>query len=56
MTGTLTYDDSPPGAWRDALAPEGASCAACGQNVCDHSDLEYAGVVPPVHAAENGRG
>jgi hypothetical protein len=56
MKATVIFDDSAPGAWRDALAPEGVSCAACGQNVCSHSDLEYQGVSPPVHAAENARG
>lgn len=37
-------DDSPPGAWRAALAPA-ATCAACRQHVCAHNDLEYQGLV-----------
>lgn len=36
---------SSPGSWRSALAPN-ASCAACGQAVCDHADALYQGVVP----------
>lgn len=39
-------DASPPGSWRNALAPEARACRVCGQNECGHSDLEYAGVVP----------
>lgn len=53
---TLTFDDSVPDAWRAALDPEGAGCAVCCQRVCAHSDPEYAGIVPPVHAAENAGG
>lgn len=44
--GTVTIDESPAGSWRRALDPEGTCCAACGQNECRHSDLEYQGVVP----------
>lgn len=47
-------DTSPPGSWRDALDPEGACCAACGQNVCGHSDLEYQGVFPVAPANDRG--
>lgn len=38
-------DHSPPGAWRAAL-DRSATCAACRQSVCGHSDLEYAGIMP----------
>lgn len=38
-------DASAAGAWRAALEPD-ASCAACGQSVCPHSDPEYLGIVP----------
>ena len=40
-------DQSPPGAWRAAL-DRSATCAACRQSVCGHSDLEYAGLMPAV--------
>lgn len=36
--------DSPPGAWRAALDPNGV-CAVCRQHECAHSDLEFAGLV-----------
>lgn len=39
-------DESPPGTWRAALTPDGPPCAVCRQNVCDHSDLEYQGLMP----------
>ena len=38
-------DQSPAGAWRAAL-DRSATCAACRQSVCGHSDLEYAGLGP----------
>lgn len=38
-------DKSAPGSWRAALDPK-AVCAVCRQQVCEHSDLEYQGVVP----------
>lgn len=64
MSGTVTFDDRPAAPWRDALKPERRGCAVCGQNVCGCSDLEYAGLVPPLrgqsvrfpHATDNARG
>lgn len=38
-------DRSPPGSWRAALA-QNAVCAVCRQQVCEHSDVEYQGLVP----------
>ena len=46
----VTYDDSPAGAWRAALAPD-RSCAACRQRVCNHPDVVYQGLVPPAGGA-----
>lgn len=45
----LPIDESPSCAWRSALDPA-ASCAACGQSICDHSDLEYQGLLPRAEA------
>ena len=45
-----SIDDSPAGSWRAEIAwREGqpVTCAACRQSVCQHSDLEYQGLVPP---------
>jgi hypothetical protein len=39
-------DHSPAGSWRAARDPEGAACAVCHQNVCAHTDLQYAGLFP----------
>ena len=49
---TVTIDTSPAGSWRAAQNREGASCAACRQNVCGHSDMIYQGVMPPPEQAE----
>lgn len=54
-SATIIIDDSPAGSWRNARNPEGASCAACRQNVCEHSDLVYQGVLPPPEQVERGR-
>lgn len=39
------------GVSNQALAKEvrdaGGRCAVCEQAICDHSDLEFAGIVPP---------
>lgn len=48
--------DSPSGSYRHALAPDGPSCAACGQNVCGHSDIEYQWLTPPMPPAAMGTG
>lgn len=40
--------DSDPGSWRAALNPA-ASCAVCRQSQCEHSDLEFGGLVPALH-------
>ena len=36
-------DQSAPGTWRAALAPDGF-CRSCGQVVCDHPDALYLGL------------
>jgi len=47
MSPTITIDrDSPPGSYRAALAPNAASCRACGQHECAHPDAIYQGVIP----------
>lgn len=43
---------SPPGSYRAALSPDGASCAACGQNECAHPDAVYQGLVPPLSGGD----
>ena len=57
MKGRPIIDESPPGAWRAALAPD-AFCAVCGQLTCSHPDALYAGIVPNTvpHASGDTRG
>ena len=45
--------ESPEGAWRAALNPD-AVCAVpnCRQTHCDHTDLEFQGLVPEVNRSE----
>jgi hypothetical protein len=44
---TFVGDGSDAGSWRAALDPA-ASCAACSQSICAHTDVEYLGIVPPL--------
>lgn len=42
-----TDTTSPAGSWRAAIDPD-STCAVCKQRVCEHSDVEFQGIVPDV--------
>lgn len=32
-----------------------SSCKVCGQTICDHSDVEYGGIVSPLQTEREGK-